>query len=323
MHRRIALVTVALACLSAGCASSRSTATRTSLNALHYVDDPPPTTTTTLPNREPSWPCKDTDPTPSLAPKLAVPLQGQMGPGTFMYAIKKRGYLKVGVDQNTLVFGYRRSDGAVVGFDVNLLRDVAQAIFGAPDKIRFLSVTSAQRIPAVANGTVDIVASLLSITCKRWQQVDFTNEYFGTYQDVMVRSDSSINSVADLNGKTVCATKGSTSIVNIQRKAPGAKLYPVDFRTDCLVALEEGVVDAISSDDTILYGFHAQDPNTKLLDAELEQERYGMAISMKHPEFVRFVNAVLQQSKWPGYERAALVQHNIPVAPLPAPEYRS
>src|SRR5262249_17830204 len=105
-----------------------------------------------------------------------------------------------------------------------------------------------------------------------------------------------VRSLADLDGRRVCATKGSTSILRIEDVAPKAVIYPVTARIDCLVALQEGRVDAIPSDNTILLGFEIQDPeNTELLDVPpLEQGPYGLETSKDRPEFGRFVNAVLE-----------------------------
>jgi polar amino acid transport system substrate-binding protein len=127
--------------------------------------------------------------------------------------------------------------------------------------------------------------------------VDLSTVYYDAYQSLLVRRNGPVHGVGDLNGRKVCATMGSTSITNIKAKAPEAIIYPVDARIDCLVALQEGRVDAITSDNTILLGFEIQDPeNTTLLsDVNLEQEPYGLATSKDHPEFGRFVNAVLDQ----------------------------
>ena len=72
------------------------------------------------------------------------------------------------------------------------------------------------------------------------------------------------------------------------------------YWTDCLVLLQQGDVAAISTDDSILDGLAAQDPWTKLIGPRLTDEPYGLAISKQHPEFVRFVNAVLQQLRTNG-----------------------
>jgi polar amino acid transport system substrate-binding protein len=149
---------------------------------------------------------------------------------------------------------------------------------------------------------VDMVASLLSATCARWNDVDFSTEYYEAHQDVLVPIDSPVHGVGDLAGKTVCATRGSTSITNIRRQVPTAKIYPVDARADCLVALQDGRVDAITSDDTILASFQAQEEknNTRLLGQPLEAEPYAIAIpksSSTDEDLVRFVNDVLDRMR--------------------------
>jgi polar amino acid transport system substrate-binding protein len=237
-----------------------------------------------------------------------------MPAGSFMQRIKARGYLVVGVEDNAPGFGYRAPNGAMSGFEVDLAREVARAIFGDPNKIVFRVLSSAQRIPAVADGEVDIVASLLSITCQRWQQVDFTTPYYHAYQTVLVFPNSNIRSIHDLNGKRVCVTLGSTASANLARMAPEAQIVAVAERTDCVAALEHGTVDAIANDDTILAGFGTQlihdavgpsdaawEQVPQLLPfPQLEPESYGMAIATNHPEFVRFVNAVLDQLRTSG-----------------------
>ena len=325
--RRLVVSVLGVAIVATACAApiGTSEAGRQAKKARAMLS---PTTTKTS-NTVASPSCQTTDDTArSFAPQGPLPPPGQMPPGTFMQEIQARHKLIVGVDQNTRGFGYRNAKGEIVGFDIDLLREIAAAIFGSRHAIEFRAVTSAQRIPAVTSGAVDIVASIMSITCERWRQVDFSTEYYAARQSVLVRAGSPIHHVADLNGKRVCATKGSTSINQIRAFAPRAKLDAVDLRTECLVHLQEGLADAISTDDTILYGFMAQDHNTKLLPDDLNQpERYGMAISPKHPEFVRFVNAVLEQvradGRWTRFHRQLENELGIRAAAPPKAAYRS
>jgi polar amino acid transport system substrate-binding protein len=104
-------------------------------------------------------------PLPDVAPAGTLPAPGRMPAGSTMAAIRNRGYLRVGVDQTTLWFGYRDASGNLVGFDDDVARQVAKAIFGNPDAIRFTAITSAQRIPDVQRGIVDLVADNMTITC--------------------------------------------------------------------------------------------------------------------------------------------------------------
>jgi polar amino acid transport system substrate-binding protein len=348
MLRRVAIPVLILACVAAGCATTHDEAAQHSLNALNAVNTPSTTQAPQRQRRNPPWPCQtksvngqleDVDPTPSLRPLDPMPAPGHMPAGSLMDKIYRSGHLIAGVDQNTRGFG-ERMNGDIKGFDIDLLKEVARAIFGDPNKIVFRSVTSSERLPATMDGEVDLVASLFSITCgatcgspttcQRWQYIDFSTQYYTAHQDVLVRKDSPITKVGDLNGRTVCATATSTSITNITNVAPHAKIYPVALRTDCLVALEEGTVDAITADNTILAGFQAQDKgNTRLLNVHhLEDEHYGMAINRSHPEFVRFVNGVLEQlrsnGRWNQLQQEDVVNVlGLPAQAAPTPEYRA
>ncbi|HSS09438.1 MAG TPA: glutamate ABC transporter substrate-binding protein, partial [Acidimicrobiales bacterium] len=265
------------------------------------------------------------DPTRSLRPQSPLPPPGQMPPGSFMRHVQDTGRLIVGVDQNTLLFGSRNPvTGQIEGFDIDMLHQVAKAIFPDvdqnPNRIEYKAITSAQRIPDVTNGSVDIVAETMTINCQRWQQVDFSTDYYDAGQRVLVRTDSKAKSIDDFGGKKVCAAAGSTSIANIASRPSHPVPYTVADWTDCLVALQQGTVDAISTDDTILYGLAAQDPYTKVIgDPPFTHEPYGMAINQGHPEFVRFVNGILDRMRADGTWTATWNKWLQPVLKASAP----
>jgi polar amino acid transport system substrate-binding protein len=220
----------------------------------------------------------------------------QVTSGSYMARIKARGYLIAGVDQNTYHFGFLNPlDGKIEGFDIDMIRAVAQAIFGDSDKVRYKAITDGQRIPAIQSGRVDIVAHTMWITCDRLRLVDFSAPYFDARQKVLVPKGSPATGLADLGGQKVCATAGSLSLAVIAAQPSHPIPVAVPYWTDCLVMLQQGDVAAISTDAPILAGLAAQDPWTKIVGPSLLDRPYGMAISQQHPDFVRFVNAVLEQ----------------------------
>jgi polar amino acid transport system substrate-binding protein len=242
----------------------------------------------------------------------------QVTPGSSMARIRARGYLIAGVDQSTYHFGFLNPlDGKIEGFDIDMVHAIAKAIFGNPNKVVFKAISDDQRIPEVQSGAVDIVAHTMTINCERLQEVDFSSVYFDAGQRVLVESNSPAKSIADLGGKKVCATKGSTSIANIKAAPSHPVPVAVTQWTDCLVLLQQGDVAAISTDDSILAGLKAQDPWTKIIGPRFSSEPYGLAISKQHPDFVRFVNAVLQQLRTDG-QWAASYAHWVGT-PVPAP----
>jgi polar amino acid transport system substrate-binding protein len=259
-------------------------------------------------------PAATCDPTVSLRPSGPP----SVTPGSFMARIRARGYLIAGVDQSTYHFGFLNPlDGKIEGFDIDMVHAIAKAIFGNPNKVVFKAISDDQRIPDVRSGAVDIVAHTMTINCARLQQVDFSTVYYDAGQRVLVEKNSPAKSIADLGGKKVCATSGSTSIANI-RAAPSHPIpVAVPYWTDCLVKLQQGDVAAVSTDDSILAGLAAQDSWTKIVGPRFTNEPYGLAISQQHADFVRFVNAVLQQMRTDG-QWAASYAHWVGT-PVPAP----
>ena len=290
MRSRIIVSLGFLVAFAAACSSSSNDANRSVRDAFAA----PSTTSPAAPTTTAPPPC---NPRQSERPDVPLPAPGQMPAGSYMDEIRNRGHLTVGVDQNTLLWGFRDPITAQIdGLDVALAREIATAIFGTPE-IQLRAVVTGNRTDVVKHNEVDMVASQVTVNCTRRQDVDLSTVYYDAYQGLLVRRNGPVQSLADLDGRKVCATKGSTSILRIKDVAPKAVIYPVTARIDCLVALQEGRVDAITSDNTILLGFEVQDPeNTQMLDVPpLEQEPYGLATSKDHPEFGRFVNAVLEK----------------------------
>jgi len=224
-----------------------------------------------------------------------------MPSGSYMATIQKRGRLIAGVSSDTLLLGARNPlNGQIEGFDIDMLKAVSKAIFGDPNKIEFRVITTAQRIPVLTDGSVDVVARAMTINCTRWAQIDFSTEYYLAGQKVLVAKGSTAKGMEDLKGKKVCAPNGSTSMDKLKTFAG---LVPVgsDTHTGCLVLFQQGKVDAITGDDTILAGLAAQDPYAVVVKAPaFTKEPYGLGISKSHPDFVKFINGVLEQMRTDG-----------------------
>ena len=316
---RTAAALVALAAAVAGCASTSDDATRTSLAALATPPAKPPP-----PKPSPKGRC--TNLTASLRPPAIMPSPGAMPAGSYMARIRRRGRLIAGVDQNTLLFAYRQpSTTRIQGFEVDLLRQVAKAIFGDPNRLELKALTTSQRLSAVQSGAVDIVADAVTITCARRRQVAFSTVYYDAKQRLLVPASSRVRSIADLRHKRVCATTGSTTKLELEQDPAKPIPYAVAQRTDCLVALQEGRVPAVSSDDALLLGLRTQDPNTKIVGPSMADEPWGMAINLRHPDFVRFVNGVLAKVRGDGDWKAIhrrWIGHLAPTPAPPRPRYR-
>jgi polar amino acid transport system substrate-binding protein len=182
---------------------------------------------------------------------------------------------------------------------------VTRAIFGDDTKVEMRPVTAAARIPSLQDGTVDVVAAAMTITAERKNQIDFSAVYYEAGQRVLVKADAPYNSIQDLGGKRICAAKGTTAEANIPRAQPTAEVVQADTYNECLLSLQQGRIDAISTDDVILAGLAAADPETKLIGPKFSNEPYGLGVAKGHTEFVAFINGVIDQMKSDGRWKTA------------------
>lgn len=194
------------------------------------------------------------DATASLRPSSA--------PAPTVDAIRRRGRVIVGIDQNTDPLSFRDPvTGELRGFSVDLSREIARDLVGDPDKVDFRLLTEPERIPAVQHKSVDILTKATSITCPRAELIAFSTVYFEGHQRLLVPRGSAVRGPADLADKRVCSGLATTSIATVARVAPRANIVGMQNFDDCLVALQQGQVDAVSTDDALLVGMAMQDPN--------------------------------------------------------------
>jgi glutamate transport system substrate-binding protein len=215
--------------------------------------------------------------------------------GSPLAAIQEKGEITIGVKFDVPPFGVKNPQtGDVEGFDVEMGKAVAAKLGVQP---KFIEAISDNRIPFLEDGTADLILSTMTINEERVGQIDFSDPYFIARGRVLVPNDSDITGVADLAGKNVCTALGSTYEANLKEQAPEAKLKLVDSYSECLELIQNGAVDAVSTDDVILTGMIIQDDTLKLVGDPLTQEPYGAGIKKDSPEMVEFVNGVFQEVK--------------------------
>jgi polar amino acid transport system substrate-binding protein len=267
-----------------------------------------------------------------------MPAPGNMPRGSWMAHITARGHLTAGVDQNTYLWAYRNPGTAeLAGFDIDMIEQVNQAIFGPnPPAVVFKVVPNADRSEAVATGQVDLVAETMTVNCARQIKsatdlypVDFSTVYYNAAEELLVPSNSPITRPTDLGHSRVCAVGGADSLDNLANVAGDQHIvaWNAPNWADCLLMLQQGQVDAIATDNAILLGLQLQDPlNTKIVGPSFSPEPYGMAISQAHPEFTQFVNGVLAEERADGrwvalYDKDLLSATHVRQTP-PVPTYR-
>ncbi|HET6358526.1 glutamate ABC transporter substrate-binding protein [Streptomyces sp.] len=273
-------------------------------------------------------------------PEASLPSSTAGGPT--IDAIVQRGKLIVGVDQNSYRWGYRNpASGGLEGFDIDLARAIAKDILGRPDAIIFRAIPTNQRIPALNNGTVDIVVRTMTINCARIKQVAFSTAYFQTGQQVLAPKGSSITGYdKSLSGKKVCSAEGSTAYEALEKNSFGATFkdahdgqasdedqLTVPNQLDCLVRLQLGLVDAVVTDAALAAGQAAQDPAVALKGGKpFTTEFYGVATKLGNDDLVRRVNSVLddyRKGPWTEAYNKWLVADLPGIPGPPAPKYRT
>lgn len=243
-----------------------------------------------------------------------------------MGKIRERGKLIAGVDQTTYLFGFRNpTSGNLEGFDIDMVNEIAKAIFGtAEGHVQFRAIPSALRQDVLQKHEVDIVVRTYSITCDRKKTVQFSSVYYRAGQKVLVPKTSKAEKLADLSGKRVCATKKSTSMGKIMTDPSKPVPVSVDNWSDCLIMLQQGQVDAVSTDDTILAGMAAQDPTLHVVGDPLTEENYGIGVPKDNEDMVRYVNAVLENVRKSAWQASygKWVQPSLGPGNPPEPQYQ-
>ncbi|MFF6912351.1 transporter substrate-binding domain-containing protein [Streptomyces sp. NPDC012466] len=190
--------------------------------------------------------------------------------------------ITVGIKFDQPGLGQKTPQG-YAGFDVDVATYVAKKLGYDADQIEWKEAKSADRETMLQRGDVDFIAATYSITPERQEKVDFAGPYLLAHQDVLVRSDDNkIKSPKDLNNAKLCSVTGSTSAQNVKDKlAPKAQLQPYPTYSACLPGLQNGAVDALTTDDSILAGYAAQSQfkgKFKLGGFKLTNENYGIGV---------------------------------------------
>jgi len=204
-----------------------------------------------------------------------------------------------GVKYDTRLFGLKNpSTGKVEGFDIDLSKALAKEMFGDDVKPEYIEVTSKTRVGLLNNGKVDAVVATMTINEERKKEVDFTDVYFNAGQSLLVKKGSKVHGLADLKkGTKVLAVKGSTSAVNIRQKAPDTTVLEFENYAEAFTALKAGKGDALTTDDSILYGMKEEDPSFELVGGTFTQEPYGIAVKKGNKDLVDELNKALKSLK--------------------------
>ncbi|MBM9461451.1 glutamate ABC transporter substrate-binding protein [Nocardioides sp. zg-536] len=224
----------------------------------------------------------------------------QFDEGTRMRELADDGKIRIGVKFDQPGIGFKgATDDKPSGFDPEIGKVLAADLGIDPDDIEWVETISANREAFLEKGQVDLVIASYSITDERREVVGQAGPYYVTGQQLLVRSDSDIDTIDDVKGTEVCSVTGSTSLDNIEAK--GATPRGFDTYSECVDQVLNGTVDAMTTDGAILLGYAAQHPDDlKVVVDPFSEERYGVGYSKDSPEMCEWIVDTLSAAQKDG-----------------------
>jgi len=217
--------------------------------------------------------------------------------GSRMKEIAESGDLTIGVKFDQPGIGFKgAADDIPVGFDPEIGKILAASLGISPDKVHWKETISDNREPFLESGEVDLVIASYSITPERQKVVGQAGPYYVTGQQLLVPTDSKIDSLDDIKGMDICSVTGSTSLEQIEAK--GANPRGFETYSDCVDQVLNGTVDAMTTDGAILMGYAAEHPDDlKVVVDPFSEERYGVGYSKKYPEMCQWIVDTIKKAE--------------------------
>ena len=185
--------------------------------------------------------------------------------------IKKRGVLKVGVFTDKPPFGFINEKNENDGFDIALARQFAKDLLGDENKIEFVPVEAASRVPFLQSDKVDIIMANMTVTPDREKVEDFANPYMKVAIQILGNDKDNIKSINDLKGKKLIVNKGTTADIFFTKNYPDIELLRFDHNTEAFQALKDGRGAALAHDSLLLYAWAKTNPGFTIVNEKLEE----------------------------------------------------
>ncbi|QPC44052.1 transporter substrate-binding domain-containing protein [Kaustia mangrovi] len=209
--------------------------------------------------------------------------------------IEQQGVVQVGVKCDYPPDGYLDASGKPVGIEVEMARELAEYAFGSRDKVELTCVTSSNRVPSLVGSKVDLLIATMGVTPARAEVVDFTRPYAWSASSVLVPADSDIQSMKDLDGKTVGLVKGAWQISWFDENMPGVEQMRLDSVSDVLQAMMQGRAVAYAHDFPVQLGLATKNDRLRMLDDRYKIGTRAAAARKGETDWVAYVNAALDR----------------------------
>ena len=216
--------------------------------------------------------------------------------GSTMAELAEAGAITVGTKFDQPLFGLVGPDQVPVGFDVEMAKLIAGKLGIDEGGITWVETVSANREAFIETDQVDIVVATYTINDDRKERISFAGPYYEAGQSILTLvSNEDIQGPDDLAGKKVCTVSGSTPEANLIENFPDAEVVPFGTYSECIEPLKNGQVDAVSTDNVILAGFAADDPELEVRGEPFTEEPYGIGLAKDDDEFRTWINDALEE----------------------------
>ncbi|WP_024288751.1 glutamate ABC transporter substrate-binding protein [Cellulomonas sp. KRMCY2] len=216
--------------------------------------------------------------------------------GSTMAELADAGAITVGTKFDQPLFGLVGPDQVPVGFDVEIAKLIAGKLGIDEDGITWVETVSANREAFIETDQVDIVVATYTINDDRKERISFAGPYYEAGQSILTLvSNADIQGPDDLAGTKVCTVSGSTPEANLLENFPDAEVVPFGTYSECIEPLKNGQVDAVSTDNVILAGFAADDPELEVRGEPFTEEPYGIGLAKDDDEFRMWINDALEE----------------------------
>lgn len=212
-----------------------------------------------------------------------------------------RGHLVLGTGSTNAPWHFKSADDKLQGFDVDMGRIVAKALFGDPDKIQYVNQSSDARIPNITTNKVDLTCQFMTVTGERAQQIAFTIPYYREGVGLMLKADSKYADYAALkeagSAVTISVLQNVYAESMVHAALPEAKVDQYDSVDLIYQALESGRSDAAATDQSSLAWYMKQNPDRyKDADYGWNPQTYACGAKRGDQDWLNFVNTALHEA---------------------------
>jgi polar amino acid transport system substrate-binding protein len=209
-------------------------------------------------------------------------------------AIKAAGTIRIGIFSDDAPFCYQDTDGTFKGYDVELGKEIAKELLGDENKVTWVTMTPADRIPYLQTGKVDLMLADFTVTADRAKSVDFTLPYEKVSIGVASSAKAPITSIDQLKGKTLVVSTGTTEDAYFATTYPNLNIIKEDAITDGFQALTTGRADAFSQDNTLLLSWVKKNPGYVVgIDGLGPKSYIAGAVKKGNTELLTYVNNLI------------------------------